>query len=110
MDVPDYVLEGERVALGPLRKDLADRYRRWPDLEVRNGSPPLAFALEPRRRVDSDRQCAGAQPEMANFTIYDLPSAPVGTSPDHDRLALEPRDVRHHGERRGTGLGTETTR
>jgi hypothetical protein len=38
MDVPDYVLEGERVALGPLRKDLADRYRRWVhDLEVRNG-------------------------------------------------------------------------
>jgi diamine N-acetyltransferase len=37
MDVPDYVLEGERVALGPLRKDLADTYRRWlHDLDVRS--------------------------------------------------------------------------
>ena len=38
MDAPDYVLTGERVALGPLRKDLADSYRRWVhDLDVRTG-------------------------------------------------------------------------
>jgi hypothetical protein len=48
MDAPDYVLEGERVALGPLRKDLADRYRRWlHDLEVRNGILTVGvYALE----------------------------------------------------------------
>jgi len=42
------VLEGERVALGPLRKDLADRYRRWiHDLDVRTGILTVGiYALE----------------------------------------------------------------
>ena len=42
------MLEGERVALGPLRKDLADRYRRWiHDLDVRTGILTVGiYALE----------------------------------------------------------------
>jgi hypothetical protein len=76
MDVPDYVLEGERVALGPLRKDLADRYRRWlHDLEVRMGILTVGvYALEAEEAwvQEAIAKGAGARPEAANFTVYDL--------------------------------------
>ena len=66
MDAPDYVLEGERVALGPLRKDLADSYRRWVhDLDVRNGILTVGiYALEAEEAwVDEAiAKCAGAAP------------------------------------------------
>jgi hypothetical protein len=56
MDAPDYVLEGERVALGPLRKELADSYRRWVhDLEVRSGILTVAIYGSRRRRRGSRR-------------------------------------------------------
>jgi hypothetical protein len=36
---PGFVVEGERVALGPLRLDLVPTYQRWEnDLEVANGN------------------------------------------------------------------------
>jgi diamine N-acetyltransferase len=117
MDVPDYVLEGERVALGPLRRDLADRYRRWlHDLEVRSGVLGVGiYALEAEEAwiEETIAKCTGAQPEAAIFTVYDLSDgAPVGTA------GLITIDWRHRratfgitiGERRGTGLGSETTR
>jgi hypothetical protein len=41
-DRRDLMVVGERVALGPLRRDLAETYARWVnDLEVRHG---LQFA------------------------------------------------------------------
>ena len=117
MDVPDYVLEGERVALGPLRKDLADRYRRWlHDLEVRNGILTVGvYGLEAEEAwvEEAIAKSAGAQPEAANFTVYDLADgAPVGTS---GLITIDWRLSRATfgitiGDRRGTGLGTETTR
>ena len=117
MDAPDYVLEGERVALGPLRKDLADRYRRWlHDLEVRNGILTVGvYALEAEEAwvEEAIAKCAGAQPEMATFTVYDLSDgAPVGTA---GLITIDWRLSRATfgisiGERRGTGLGTEATR
>jgi diamine N-acetyltransferase len=116
MDAPDYVLEGERVALGPLRKDLAD-YRRWVhDLEVRTGILTVGvYALEAEEAwvEEAIAKCAGAQPETANFTVYDLSDgAPVGTT---GLLTIDWRQSRATfgisiGERRGTGLGTEATR
>jgi hypothetical protein len=37
-DTPDFIVAGERVALGPLRRDLASTYARWMnELEVRRG-------------------------------------------------------------------------
>jgi hypothetical protein len=37
---PDLIVVGEKVALGPLRRDLAASYARWMNqLEVRRGSP-----------------------------------------------------------------------
>jgi hypothetical protein len=35
----DFVVEGERVALGPLRMDLVETYQRWDnDLEALNAN------------------------------------------------------------------------
>jgi diamine N-acetyltransferase len=117
MDAPDYVLEGERAALGPLRKDLADSYRRWMhDLDVRGGILTVGvYALEAEEAwVDETiAKCVGPQPEMAAFTVYDRSDGtPVGTA---SLLAIDWRLSRAIfgialGERRGTGLGTEATR
>jgi diamine N-acetyltransferase len=111
------VLEGERVALGPLRVDLADSYRRWiHDPEVRSGILHAAlYALEAEEDWvrETIAKCAGPAPETANFTIYDRSDgAPVGT------CAIMNIDWRHGrgvfgigiGERRGQGIGTEATR
>jgi diamine N-acetyltransferase len=117
MPDPDYVLEGERVALGPLRVDLADTYRRWVhDLEVRRGIlTPGLYALEAEEDWvrETIGKCAGPAPEAANFTIYDRSDdTPVGTAA---LMAIDWRLSRATfgilvGERRGKGLGTEATR
>jgi len=42
---PDYVVVGEKVALGPLRRDLAASYARWMNqLEVRRGLDQMSIA------------------------------------------------------------------
>jgi diamine N-acetyltransferase len=117
MDAPDYVLEGERVALGPLRKDLADRYRRWVhDLDVRSGILTVGiYALETEEAwvEEASAKCGGAQPEMAAFTVYDRSDGePIGTT---SLMAIDWRLSRSLfgialGERRGKGLGTDATR
>jgi hypothetical protein len=55
MPEPDHVLAGERVALGPLRKDLAETYACWiNDLDVRRGlANPALLAVEARRTGSS---------------------------------------------------------
>jgi diamine N-acetyltransferase len=117
MDAPDYVLEGERVALGPLRKDLADRYRRWVhDLDVRDGILTVGiYALEAEEAwvEETIAKCGGVQPEIAAFTVYDLSDGePIGTT---SLMRIDWRLSRSEfgialGERRGGGLGTEATR
>jgi diamine N-acetyltransferase len=117
MDAPDYVLEGERVALGPLRKDLADAYRRWVhDLDVRNGILTVGiYSLETEEAwvEETSAKCGGAQPEMAAFTVYDLSDGdPIGTT---SLMAIDWRMRRSLfgialGGRRGGGLGTDATR
>jgi diamine N-acetyltransferase len=117
MDAPDYVLEGERVALGPLRKDLADAYRRWVhDLDVRTGILTVGiYALEAEEAwvEETIAKCGGVAPEQASFTLYDLSDgAPVGTA---GLMAIDWRMSRATfgialGERRGRGLGTDATR
>jgi diamine N-acetyltransferase len=117
MDAPDYVLEGERVALGPLRKDLADTYRRWlHDLDVRSGIlNPGRYALEAEEAwVDEAiAESAGRQPKQAGFTVYDIADgSPVGTSGLHGidwRFGRATFGVAI-GAGRGRGLGTEATR
>ncbi len=114
---PDYVVIGDKVALGPLRRDLADLYARWNNqLEVRRGLDHLGVAnAESEEKWVEENLKAGAErePKAVEFTIYDRgDGAPVGTvglfGIDHSHggaklgIAL--------GERRGQGLGTEATR
>jgi len=114
---PDFVAVGEKVALGPLRPDLAGSYARWMNQpEVRHGLVHLGIATpQSQEKWVEEHIASGAkrEPETAEFTIYDrTDSAAVGTaglfhiSHAHGTamfgIAL--------GERRGQGLGTEATR
>jgi diamine N-acetyltransferase len=81
---PGFVIEGARVALGPLRMDLVATYQGWEnDLEVANANGRvIPFTLEATRERIAGRSGKNGS---AQFGI-DL------------------------GERRGHGLGTEATR
>ena len=109
---PDFVVEGERVALGPLRLDLVPAYQRWSnDLEVANGNGwVIPFTLESQRDRIAGR---GGKPDFADFTVYDRSDGtPIGFSSlfhvDH-RTGTADFGI-FLGERRGKGLGTEATR
>jgi diamine N-acetyltransferase len=114
---PEYLIEGDRVALGPLRRDLAGTYARWMNsLDVRGGLSNLGI-LDPASEETwvEETMTANAvqEPDRANFTIYDRPERePVGTSVLFD-LNYHHARARFGimlGERRGEGLGTEATR
>ena len=116
-DTSDFILAGERVALGPLRRDLASAYARWMnELEVRRGLDFLGIATpESQEKWVGDNVERGAkrEPDGVEFTVYDRSdSAPVGTA----GLFHISHAHRHAtfgiaiGERRGQGLGTEATR
>ena len=114
---PDYLIAGERVALGPLRRDLADTFARWlNDIDTRNGLSHLGILEEKTEDTWIDetlKSDAGHHPRTATFTIFDREDgAPIGT--------CSLMDIDHHhrrarfgivlGERRGGGRGTEATR
>ena len=114
---PDFIVVGNKVALGPLRPDLAADYARWlnhPD--VRSGLNQMGIATPHSQEKwveDNLERGAKSEPGVIEFTVYDRSdSAPVGTA---GLLGI------HHahgnaefgiflGERRGRGLGTEATR
>jgi RimJ/RimL family protein N-acetyltransferase len=114
---PDFVVVGEKVALGPLRPDLAATYARWMNQpEIRDGlvERRVATPQSQEKWVEENLE-KGAQrdPRGIEFTIYDrADSAAVGTvgllniSYAHGRAELGIA----LGERRGQGLGTEATR
>ena len=117
MEAAEFLIEGERVALGPLRRDLAETYAQWLNsLAVRPGLSHLGILdriTEEAWLDEALKANAAHEPSRVNFTIYARDDGePVGTS------ALF--DVNHHhararfgillGERRGEGLGTEATR
>ena len=109
---PGFVVEGARVALGPLRMDLVATYQRWEnDLEVANANGRvIPFTLEAERERIAGRS---GKPEFCDFTVYDrADQAPIGWSSlfhiDHRNGSAQfGIDL---GERRGQGLGTEATR
>ena len=114
---PDFVIAGEKVALGPLRRDLAASYARWMNHpEVRRGQLQLGIATPQSQEKWVDEHIEkGAQdePEALEFTVYDrTDSAPVGTAGlfeiSHSNGTAEFAIV--IGERRGQGLGSEATR
>jgi diamine N-acetyltransferase len=114
---PDFIVVGAKVALGPLRRDLAAVYARWMNqLEVRRGLHELGVATPQSQEKwveENIERSAKREPDAVEFTIYDRSdSAPVGTAGlfhivhasgnAEFGIAL--------GERRGQGLGTEATR
>ena len=116
-DEPDFVIVGEKVALGPLRRDLAASYARWMNQpEVRRGHVRLGIASPQSQEKWVDEHIEkGAQdePEALEFTVYDRSDATaVGTAGlfeiSHANGTAEFAIA--IGERRGQGLGTEATR
>ena len=116
-DAPDLIVIGERVSLGPLRRDLAATYARWWNhREVRDGIENLAIDTPEtmERWVDEEVAKGVERPPVAvSFTVYDRSDdAPVGTA------GLFKVNYVHSnaefgiaiGDRRGRGLGTEATR
>ncbi len=114
---PDFIVVGEKVALGPLRPDLAATYARWMNqLEVRRGLDNLGIATPQSQEKwveENIERGAKREPQGVEFTVYDrTDSTPVGTAGlfqiahAHGRaefgIAI--------GERRGQGIGTEATR
>jgi diamine N-acetyltransferase len=116
-DESDFVVVGDKVALGPLRLDLAPVYARWwNEREVRRGLDYLGVS-NPRAQEkwvdDNLERSAEHEPKAVEFTVYDRSdSAPVGTAGllgiSHAQGCAEFAIAL--GERRGQGLGTEATR
>jgi diamine N-acetyltransferase len=114
---PDFIVVGEKVALGPLRRDLAAAYARWMNqLEVRYGLDYLGIATAESQEKwvdDNLERAAKNEPEGVEFTVYDRgDSAPVGTAGLFKIAYLHGTAELGIalGERRGQGLGTEATR
>jgi diamine N-acetyltransferase len=112
---PDFIVVGEKVALGPLRRDLAADYARWMNqLEVRRGHDYLGISTPQTQEKwvdDNVERGAKRAPEVVEFTVYDrADSAAVGTAGlvgiGHGRAEF----AIVIGERRSRGLGTEATR
>ena len=114
---PDFIVVGDKVALGPLRRDLAADYARWMnELDVRRGLDYLGVATPESQEkwVDENlERSAEHEPKVVEFTVYDRTDSAAGR---HRRAAGDPHA---HGcaelgivigERRGQGLGTEATR
>jgi RimJ/RimL family protein N-acetyltransferase len=114
---PDFIVVGEKVALGPLRPDLAATYARWSNnIDVRRGLDRKGVATpesEEKWVEECLKECAEGEPKLVEFTIYDrADSEPIGTA---GLLGIEHAHGRAGfgialGERRGQGLGTEATR
>jgi hypothetical protein len=83
---PDLLVTGERVALGPLRPDLAETYGRWMNQpEVRFGVEYLAIATPQSQEEwieESNKAAAKREPESVTFTTWSIArrSAPAACS------------------------------
>jgi RimJ/RimL family protein N-acetyltransferase len=116
-DEPDYIVVGDRVALGPLRRDLVATYARWRNqLPIRRGLDFSGIATpESMEKWVEESAATGAQrePKGVEFTIYDRSDGtPVGTAGLFEIAHTHGRGSFgiEVGERRGQGLGTEATR
>jgi diamine N-acetyltransferase len=112
---PIISIRGDRIGLGPLRRDLVPLYTRWSndfDYTRTTGSPGLVITLEEQTRL---YDVVGADTRNVSFVIYDQATGqPIGTT------ALDGIDYRNRtaefsigiGEAayRGRGYGTEATR
>jgi diamine N-acetyltransferase len=116
-DEPDFIVVGEKIALGPLRRDLAAAYARWMNqLDVRRGLDQMGIATPQSQEKwveENIERSAKREPQAVEFTVYDRrDSAPVGTAGLFDIVHAHgsAEFAIAIGERRGQGLGTEATR
>ena len=108
-------IEGDLVALGPLRRDLLSLYQRWiNDLRTMRtlGVPPLPMTSE-KEQEWYDRQ--SKTEDDVPFTIYERESLrPIGNTGlhgvDHRNRTATFGILIGEFECRGKGYGTETTR
>ena len=114
---PDFIVVGEKVALGPLRPELAAAYARWmnqPDVRRGLDQRGVATPQSQEKWVEENiEKGAKREPDTVEFTVYDrTDSAPVGTAGligiNHAHGNAEFAML--IGERRGQGLGTEAAR
>jgi diamine N-acetyltransferase len=114
---PDFIVVGDKVALGALRQDLAATYARWMNqLEVRRGLNHRGIAsvhsqekwVEENLEKGAERDPAGVE-----FTIYDRADATAIGTAGLFRISHANGTAEFGiaiGERRGQGLGGEATR
>jgi len=114
---PDFIVVGDRVALGALRRDLAAVYARWMNqAAVRDGLNQMGIATPQSQEKwveENLERGASSEPEVVEFTVYDrADGAPVGTAGLLGILHAHgtAEFAIYLGERRGRGLGTEATR
>ena len=84
-DELDFIVVGDKVALGPLRRDLAADYARWmnqPDVRCGLNQMGIATPQSQEKWVEDNlERGAKSEPEVVEFTVYDRKdSAPVGTA------------------------------
>jgi diamine N-acetyltransferase len=113
---PDLLVVGTKVALGPLRRDLAALQARWLNSDgVRHGLLHRGIATQETEEKWIDETVTASaerEPTAAGFMIYDRSDmAPVGNATlfgiNHFN-AISKYGILL-GERRGQGLGTEAT-
>ena len=113
--LPDFNIMGEKVALGPLRKDLVPTYTRWYNnfYTLRTlGTTPVPLTLEQDER-QHERLVARADTEIS-FTVYErCGSRPIGNvglfDVDYRNRTAELGLIIAEPDARGKGYGTETT-
>jgi RimJ/RimL family protein N-acetyltransferase len=107
-------IEGELVALGPLRRDLVPLYQRWiNNLEVARGIG--AFLPSTVEKETEWYESQAKSESYITFTIYELSTLrPIGTAGlmhvDHRNRRAEFGIVIGEPECRNRGYGTETAR
>jgi RimJ/RimL family protein N-acetyltransferase len=109
---PPITIEGNLIALGPLRRDLIPTYQRWHNdvATLRTYVLPLPTTLEQEEALSAELT---ADSDKVLFTIYERDSwQAVGTTYltdiDHRHRSAEFGVLIGEATRRGKGYGTET--
>ena len=113
----ELLLRGEKVGLGPLRRDLLPLYARWVnDVAAKRGTGNAGIQTLEAETAWYERMGesgGGQDPTTASFTVHELANGqPVGTAGLFD-MKLRQRTAVFGiviGEGRGQGFGTEATR
>lgn len=112
---PVITVEGEKVALGPIRRDLIPLYHAWiTNLETSRFLLARAVSMTLDAEVEWF-EGASKRSDMAMFTIYELPAyRPIGNvdlhAIDQANRSAELGIMIGEADARGRGYGTEAVR